>query len=182
MCRDNPHDALNYAPLTGATFEYIRKKVGLTPYPLLCRPYGTHGCENNVCGNSHNPHFAFNSLRDSPIAIFLPDTNDKNPFLSAPNIFYIVSISVQYQYSALHTRVFGLAHSGIRPCTLRYSARRLQYLRPKTATDHSTDGRGGCFGSRYKLLATGKNIFISQLTSFSSNVKVVLPMVKLRPW
>ena len=95
--------------------------------------------------------FAFNSLWDSPIAIFLPDTNDKNPFLPAPNIFYIVNISVQYQYSALHTRVFGLAYSSIRPQTLEYSARRLQYLRPKTATDHSTDGRGGCFGSQTYL-------------------------------
>ena len=41
MCRDNPHDVLNYAPPTGATFECIRKNVGASPYAIQCRPYGT---------------------------------------------------------------------------------------------------------------------------------------------
>ena len=50
MCRDNPHDALNYAPPTGATFECIRKNVGASPYAILCRPYGTCHSRNFPTG------------------------------------------------------------------------------------------------------------------------------------
>ena len=41
MCRDNPHDALNYAPPTGAIRRVSIKNVGASPYAIQCRPYGT---------------------------------------------------------------------------------------------------------------------------------------------